>query len=78
LERLEPRPPRDLAWEAGYSVALHFVQVPLDVAIARANARTAANTAGAHRLDADAIRHPAALFEEPSADEGMPIGPIRQ
>ena len=64
---------RDLARDAGYNVVLHYVQVPLDVAIARADARAAANTAGAHRLDADAIRHLAALFEEPSEDEGMPI-----
>ena len=64
---------RDLAHDAGYSVVLHYVQVPLNIAIARADARAAANTTGAHRLDADAIRHLAAIFEEPSEDEGMPI-----
>ncbi len=69
---------RDLAREAGYDVVLHYVQVPLDVAIARADARAAANVAGAHRLDPDAIRHLAALFEEPSGDEGMPIVRVQQ
>ena len=69
---------RDLAREAGYGVVLHYVQVPLEVAIARADARTAANTAGAHRLDANAIRHLSALFEEPSGDEGMPIVRVQQ
>ena len=64
---------RDLARDAGYNVVLHYVQVPVKVAIARAETRAAANTAGAHRLDADAIRHLAALFEEPSEDEGLPI-----
>lgn len=64
---------RDLARDAGYNVALHYVQVPLEVAIAQAEARAAANTTGAHRLDAEAIRHLAAIFEEPSDDEGMPI-----
>ncbi len=57
---------------------LHYVQVPVEVAIARADARAAANVAGAHRLDADAIRHLAALFEKPSEDEGLPIVRVQQ
>ncbi len=69
---------RDLARGASYDVVLHYVQVPLEVAVARVAARAAANTAGAHRLDADAIRHLAALFEEPSEDEGMPIVRVQQ
>lgn len=68
---------RDLAREAGYNAALHYLRVPLDTAIARADARAAANVAGAHRLDADAIRHMAAIFEEPSEDKGLPIVPVR-
>ena len=68
---------RDLAHHAGYSVVLHYVQVPLNIAIARADARATTNTTGAHRLDADAIRHLAAIFEEPREDEGMPIVPVR-
>jgi predicted kinase len=63
----------DRARAAGYEVMLHYVVVPLDVAIARAERRAAADLAGAHRLDAAAVRHLAALFEAPTADEGLPI-----
>ena len=58
---------------AGYEVMLHHVVAPLDAAIARAEQRAAADVAGAHRLDAAAVRHLAALFEAPTADEGLPI-----
>lgn len=68
---------RDRAHNAGYPILLHHLRIPLDVAIARAEARAAANVAGAHILDAAAIRHLAALFEEPSEDEGMAIQVIQ-
>lgn len=64
---------RDLAREAGYGVVLHYVRVPLDVAIARAAGRAAAGDPGAHALTPDDIRHLAALFEESTADDGLPI-----
>jgi predicted kinase len=63
----------DRARAAGYEVVLHYVVVPLDVAIARAEHRAASGVAGAHRLDAAAVRHLASLFEVPTADEGLPI-----
>jgi predicted kinase len=63
----------DLARGAGYGVVLHYVRVPLNVAISRAETRAAAQVAGAHLLDAEAIRHLAAIFEEPAEEEGVPI-----
>ncbi len=67
----------DHAARAGYGVLLHYIQVPLAVAIARAKERAAAQVAGAHRLDAAGVRHLAALFEEPGGDEGLPIEIVR-
>ncbi len=52
---------------------LHYVLVPLEVAIARAERRAVANVAGAHRLDATGQRHFATIFEAPTADEGLQI-----
>lgn len=62
--------------EAGYAALLHYLDVPLDVAIARAASRAAAQTSGAHILDAEGIRHLAAIFEGPGAEEGMAINQI--
>lgn len=64
---------RDLAREAGYGVVLHYVRVPLEVAIARAEARAMADVAGTHVLNAGAIGHLATIFEEPDEDEDIPI-----
>lgn len=57
----------------GYVPILHYVRVPLDTAIARAEHRSAQHTPGAHALDADAVRHMASIFEEPTADEGIEL-----
>ena len=43
------------------------------MAITQAASRAAADTPGAHILDADAIRHLATIFEEPGEDEGIAI-----
>src|SRR3954452_15833998 len=63
----------DRARAAGYDVVLHSIRVPLEVAIVRAERRSAAGVAGAHQLDAAAVRHLAMLLEEPTEDEGLPI-----
>ncbi len=52
----------------GVSCHLHHVAVPLDVAIQRATDR---HDPWAHRLDADAVRHLAGLFEPPEESEGF-------
>lgn len=52
----------------GVRCHLHHVAVPLDVAIQRATDR---HDPRAHRLDADAVRHLAGLFEPPEESEGF-------
>ncbi len=64
---------RERAEAAGCRPVLHYLPVPLDTAIARAEGRARAGIAGAHVLNADAVRHLAALFEEPTEDEGVEI-----
>ncbi len=56
------------ATELGVQCHLHHVVVPLHVAIQRASDR---RDPRAHRLDADAVRHLADLFEPPEASEGF-------
>lgn len=62
---------RELAIAAGGVPELHWLQVPIEVAIARA--RSEAGAQHAHRLDEQGIRHLASIFEEPGDDEGMPV-----
>ena len=64
---------RDKALSAGHEPVLHHVHVPLDTAIARAEQRAIDGSAGAHVLDAAAVRHLASIFEVPTSDEGMEI-----
>jgi len=56
------------AADLGVTCHLHHVVVPLDVAIQRATDR---RDPRAHRLDADAVRHLAELFEPPEEPEGF-------
>lgn len=49
---------------------LHYVRVPIDVAISRATARV---DPAAHTLSAADIRNMAVLFEPPSATEGFAL-----
>jgi predicted kinase len=63
----------DRAREAGYSVVVHYVRVPVETAVARASARAAAGAPGSYPLDAAAVRHLAALFEEPDPGEGIEV-----
>ncbi|MDA3648488.1 ATP-binding protein [Saccharopolyspora indica] len=64
---------RARAMDAGFAVRLHYVRVPLETAVARAEARTADGEPGAHPLDAAAVRHLASIFESPAVDEGLPM-----
>lgn len=66
---------RDTARQAGCPVVLHHVDVPVEVAVARALGRT--DTAGAHHIDEAGVRHLAGIFEPPTADEGIPIRTVR-
>lgn len=60
----------DTTRQAGYQVMLHHVDAPIDVAVARAQARAAA---GSHDIDEAGVRHLAEIFEPPTTDEGIPI-----
>jgi hypothetical protein len=64
---------RDRAVEAGHRILLHYVDVPLDVAVERAEQRGRSGDPGAHVLDAAGVRHLAGIFETPSPDEGLEL-----
>lgn len=66
---------RGTAQQAGYQVVLHHVDVPIEVAVARARDRTAQDTS--HDIDEAGVRHLADIFEPPTADEGIPINTVR-
>lgn len=63
---------RDRANAAGFNVVVHYLDVPVDVAIERAE-RLAANPADAHHIDEEGVRHMATIFEPPTAAEGLTI-----
>jgi predicted kinase len=52
----------------GHAVTLFWIDVPVEVAIDRAQGRTAEF---AHRVDGHGVRHLASLFEPPTNDEGI-------
>jgi predicted kinase len=54
---------------AGYEVVLHFIDVPLAVALERSAKRNLERDVHSHYLSDADIRHLASLFERPSADE---------
>jgi predicted kinase len=57
---------------AGAIPVLHYVDVPLDVAIRRAVGR-AETDPGSHRLDETGVRHLASILEPPTPAEGIEI-----
>ena len=61
---------RARAAAAGYVAVVHYLDVPVEVAVARALSRA---DKGSHVLTEADVRHLAALFEPPTADEGMEI-----
>lgn len=68
---------RRLRWDwsqrvirAGFTVQLHYIRVPVEVAVQRALAR---RDPGSFGLTENEVRHLANLLEEPTADEGIPI-----
>ncbi|MGI8948334.1 MAG: AAA family ATPase [Ornithinimicrobium sp.] len=71
------RQSREMAIAAGGVPLLHWVQVPIEVAIARSGQRNRASDEHAHRLDEPGIRHLASIFEEPGDDEDMPVLVVR-
>jgi predicted kinase len=64
---------RDKVLLAGHKPVLHYIRTPLETAITRVEQRARDGMAGAHVLDAEAVRHLATLFEVPTTDEDMEI-----
>ncbi|MFP5333680.1 MAG: AAA family ATPase [Actinomycetes bacterium] len=64
---------RDRVTAAGYHPVLHHVQVPLDLAIRRAEERARRQVDGAHVLTVSDVRHLARIFETPGPGEGMEL-----
>jgi predicted kinase len=61
---------RDTARQAGCDVVLHHVDVPVEVAVTRARARTDHDS---HEIDEAGVRHLAEIFEPPTPNEDIPI-----
>lgn len=59
----------------GVRTQLHYLVVPLDVAVAQAGER---NDPTSHRLTAESIAHMVELFEEPQPDEGFTLHVIEE
>ncbi|HEY2508477.1 MAG TPA: ATP-binding protein [Streptosporangiaceae bacterium] len=57
----------------GHGTVLHYLRVPVETAIARAEQRTAEDEAWSYPLDAAAVRHMTTIFEVPQADEGFEL-----
>ena len=64
---------RERAAAAGVDLVVHYVEVPLETAIAQAKARSAAGDPSAHTIDEAGVRHLASIFEAPDAHEGTEI-----
>lgn len=66
---------RDAIVAAGHAPVLQHVDVPIDVAVARAAARAASSDPESHVLDEPVLRAFVDLFEPPGdeREEGMPV-----
>lgn len=58
---------------AGYSVLLHHLTTPLDIAIQRIEGRAVRGVPGSHVLDAAGVRHMDTILEVPDASEDIDI-----
>lgn len=61
------------AADAGFSVRVHWITTPLDVAISRAATRSAEDVPNTHAINEEGVRHSAAIFEPPDESEDLPI-----
>jgi predicted kinase len=64
---------RDRIQQAGFGVHVHFIDVPLDVAIARTGDRATLGDPTSYVLTETEVRKHAAIFEPPSEAEGVPV-----
>lgn len=64
---------RRRAQAAGVRLRLHWLDLPVEVAVERAGARLRQQPPDAHRIDEGSVRHFATIFEAPTIDEGIVI-----
>ena len=64
---------RERAASAGVDLIVHYVDVPLELAIAQAKARLAAGDPYAHSIDERGVRHFATVLEPPDRSEGIEV-----
>lgn len=64
---------RERAAAAGADLVVHYVDVPLELAIAHAKTRLAAEEPYTHPIDEDEVRHFATIFEPPAPHEGIEV-----
>lgn len=64
---------RGRAEDFGARVVIHYVDVPVDVAVDRMMKRNDQAAEGTHEINESGVRHLAAIFEPPSAEEGIEV-----
>jgi predicted kinase len=64
--------------ELGYDVLLHYLDVPLETALARVLYRTSVGDPVSHEIDEAGARHFAGIFEPPTVAEGLDILLVRR
>lgn len=61
------------ARDGGWGVVIHWVDLPVELAVERSRRRSAAGEDGCHRLREDDVRALGAGFERPTPEEGLRI-----
>ena len=64
---------RQRATAAGADFVLHYVDVPVDLAVRQADTRNAEHSAAVHHIEESAVRHFATIFRPPTPNEGLEI-----
>ena len=64
---------RKRAAAAGAELIVHYVDIPLELAVAQAKARRAAGEPYTHAIDDNEVRHFATIFEPPDPSEGIEV-----
>jgi predicted kinase len=62
---------RERARATGFELVVHYLDVPVDLAVKRAMARRESNPSDAHIITEEGVRHMSTILEPPSASEGF-------
>lgn len=68
---------REKAHDAGFSVLLHFIDVPVETAVQRAQDRATQHDPHSHSLKPGDVQNLARIFEKPSTGEHIPTRVIK-